>query len=83
MSSYFKLSKGIRQGCPIIVLLFLLIIEIIAIIFRQSDNVKGIHINGINIKLCQLTDVITLFLNKTEAVTFQFSFLKNSTDMQY
>ena len=70
MSSYFKLSKGIRQGCPISVTLFLLIIEIIAIIFRQSDNIKGVHINGINIKLSQLADDMTLFLNKTEAVTF-------------
>ena len=65
ISLYFKSSKGIRQGCPISVLLCLLIIEIIAINFRPSDKIKGGHINGINIKLCQLADDMTLFLNET------------------
>ena len=75
MASYFKLSEGIRQGCLISVLLFLLIIEIIAIIFRQSDNIKCVHINGIDIRLCQLADDMTLFLNETEAVSFSMQLL--------
>ena len=39
LSKYFKLWKGIRQGCPISALLFLLVAEIIAITLRQSENV--------------------------------------------
>ena len=29
---FFKLSKGVRQGCPISALLFLLVVEVVAII---------------------------------------------------
>ena len=33
-SPFFKLSRGIRQGCPISALLFLLIAEIVALVLR-------------------------------------------------
>ena len=68
VSSYFKLSKGIRQGCPISALLFLVIVEVVAIIFRQLNNIKGLNLNGTNIKLCQLADDMTLFLKETKSV---------------
>ena len=35
MSPYFKLSRGIRQGCPISALLFLLIAETVALVLRN------------------------------------------------
>ena len=59
LSSYFKLQKGIRQGCPISALLFLLIAEIVATILRQTGSVKGLNINGTSLKLCQLADDMT------------------------
>ena len=49
---------------------FLLIIEVIAKIFRQSNNIKGLIINGTDIKLCQLADDMTLFLRETKSVSF-------------
>ena len=64
VSSFFKLSMGIRPW------VFLLIIEVIAIIFRQSNNIKGLIINGTDIKLCQLADDMTLFLRETKSVSF-------------
>ena len=67
-SSYFKLSRGIRQGCPISALLFLLPAEIIAIILRSSAFVKGINIDNTCIKLCQLADDMTLFLRDNKSV---------------
>ena len=68
VSSYFKLFKGIRQGCPISALLFLLVAEIIALILKQSDNVNGIHVANQEIKLCQLADDMTLFLTNIRSV---------------
>ena len=69
LSTYFKLSRGIRQGCPISALLFLLIAEVVAIILRNSDEVKGINLKGQNIKLCQLADDLTLFLSSASSIS--------------
>ena len=61
---YFKLSNGISHRCPISALLFLLVVEIIAILLRYSDNI----IDDNKIKLCQLADDMTLFLTSTTSV---------------
>ena len=45
-SGYFKITRGIRQGCLISALLFLIVAEIIAIKLRQCNNIKGVTING-------------------------------------
>ena len=41
-SKYFKLTRSIRQGCPISALLFILVAEIIAIKTRTDNKIKGI-----------------------------------------
>mgnify|MGYP001550413210 CR=1 FL=1 len=58
-------QRGIRQGCPLSALLFILAVEILSIKIRHSDNIKGIKINNSEIKLTQLADDTTLFLNGT------------------
>ena len=68
ITSFFKLFKGIRQGCPISVLLFLLVVEIVAIILWEAPKVGGISVDHHLIKLCQLADDMTLFLESTQAV---------------
>ena len=67
-SSLFKLLRGIRQGCPINALLFLLVIEINAIVLRKSNRVSGLKVGQTEIKLCQLADDMTLFLSSVEFV---------------
>ena len=61
-SAFFKLFRGIRQGCPLSVLLFLIPAELIAIIIRNSSEIHGLTVNEKCIKLCQLADDMTLFL---------------------
>ena len=42
-STFFKLTRSIRQGCPISALLFILVAEIITI---ADQKIKGININN-------------------------------------
>ena len=56
------LEQGIRQGCPLSALLFLLVAEKIANIIRDDKKVKGFYFDNEHIKLCQLADDMTLFL---------------------
>ena len=47
ISAYFNLSRGIRQGCPISVLLYILVAEILATAVRTENEIKGIKLpNG-------------------------------------
>ena len=70
-SKPFKINKGIRQGCPLSALLFLLVVEVLACDIRKDNN-NGlqISING-NIKtinISQLADDTTLFLKDEQAI---------------
>ena len=67
-STFFELFRGIRQGCPISALLFLIPAELIAIIIRNSSEVHGLTVNEKCIKLCQLADNTTLFLTDMPSV---------------
>ena len=68
MSSFFKLSKGVRQGCPISALLFLFMVEVIAIILRHSEELTGIIVDQTEIHLCMFADDMTMFLYNLESV---------------
>ena len=61
-SQFFKLSRSIRQGCPISALLFLLVAEIIAIDIREDHEINGININGTEFKISLMADDTTLSL---------------------
>ena len=70
LSSYFDLHRGIRQGCPLSALLFLLAVEIMATHVRQSSDISGFTINNnyvffpdfSDIKISQVADDTTLFV---------------------
>ena len=61
-STFFPITKGIRQGCPLSALLFVITVEILAIEIRTNKNVRGIVLNGKEIKISLLADDTTLFL---------------------
>ena len=56
---YFKIKRGVRQGDPIAAYLFTLAIELLAIKIRNNENITGIEINDIIIKLSMYADDIT------------------------
>ena len=77
-SDFFKISRGIRQGCPISALLFLLVVEIMANNIRQSDNIKGItYAPNKSIVISQLADDTTLFLKDIESLKNALALIDN------
>ena len=64
LSPFFQMHRGVRQGCPISPLLFIMTVELLAINIRKEKNIKGFCIPGSNrpIKIKQYADDTTLFL---------------------
>ena len=61
LTNWFKLSKGVRQGCPLSPYLFILSAEILSIKIRHVPTVEGISIFGNELKMSQFADDTNLF----------------------
>ena len=79
-SKLFNPFRGIRQGCPISALLYILAAEVLATNIRNSEDVTGIEINVSNekrfLKITQLADDTTLFLKKESDIISALKILK-------
>ncbi len=63
LSDNFEIHRGIRQGCPLSALLFIIVVECMATKIRKNDGIRGIKIKGTNkeVKITQLADDTTIF----------------------
>ncbi len=72
ISESFKLSRGIRQGCPVSALLFIISMEIMASNVKRSNDIKGIELKFKNetksVKIKQYADDSILFLKGLEEI---------------
>ena len=66
LSEWFHLSRGCRQGDPLSPYIFLLCVEILAHMIRQSKHVKGIKINVTEYLISQYVDDTSLFFEASE-----------------
>ena len=76
-SRFFEISRGIRQGCPISALLFIIVAEIMSVNLRTDANIQGLIINNKELKLSQLADDTTIFLRNVTSTERVFAFLKH------
>ena len=57
----FPLRSGTRQVCPLLPLLFNIILEVLSIAIRQENEIKGIQI-GKEVKLSLFADDMILYI---------------------
>lgn len=74
-SEFFPIGRGCRQGDPISPYLFDLCVEILGILFRNNNEIKGIKIDKFSNKLSQYADDTCIYLDGTTRS------LKNSLDL--
>jgi hypothetical protein len=66
-----EMHRGVRQGCPVSALLFILVIEILSVKIRKSDDIKGLTFNDNTdniIKIVQHADDCTNMLKDTNSL---------------
>ena len=62
ISTWFQPERGVRQGCPISPYLFIHAVETLSSKIREDKTIKGISINGTEIKISQHADDTTCFI---------------------
>ena len=55
-----RMTRGIRQGCPLSALLFLFVAKILATKLETNETIFGIRINDYEIRNIQHTDDLTV-----------------------
>ena len=58
----FNLKRGVRQGDPLSLSLFIIVLELLALSIRNNDQIKGIAVDGSEIKLVIFADDMTSFV---------------------
>jgi len=67
-TKFFKLQRGVRQGCPLSVYLFLVVVEHLACHIRNNKNISGILLNNDELKISQMADDTTIFLKSHHSI---------------
>lgn len=75
-STFFHLQRGVRQGCPLSGILFVLGIELFARALKNKASVKGIRVDDHEIKIVQYADDTTVFVRDKESVLELLDFLR-------
>ena len=71
-SQFFNLHCGIRQGCCLSALLFIIVVEYLSTDIRDNKMVKGITIGDHEHLINQLADDTTLFIDSEDCLTHAF-----------
>jgi len=73
---HFSLGRGVRQGCPLSGILFVIGKEIFGRCHKRFNEIKGIEIDERNtLKLSQYADDTTAFLKDTQSLNNLFKLL--------
>jgi hypothetical protein len=63
------LKSGMRQGCPLSPLQFSILLEFLARVIRQVEEIKGTQIGKETVKISLLADDMILYFKDTKSST--------------
>ena len=66
----FLLKSGTRQECPLLPLLFNIVLEVLATAIREEKEIKGMQI-GKEVKLSLFADDMILYIEKPKDSTLK------------
>ena len=75
------MQRGVRQGCPLSGILFVLCAEILAQAIRNNNNIKGIQIYDKEYKISQYADDTTAFVSDASSAENLFELLNIFQDV--
>lgn len=76
-TKFFEISRGIRQGFPISALLFILVVESLALNIRNDNQIEGITILDKEMSISQMADDTSLFLRNSKSIENTFKLLEH------
>jgi len=73
-SGAFPITRGVRQGCPLSPLLYILVAETIACAIKKDLNIDGFRLlNGEHVKIFQYADDTTIIVHSDHALRSLFA----------
>ena len=73
----FPLRSGTRQGCPLSLLLFNIVLEVLATAIREEEEIKGIQIGKEEAKLSLFANDMILYIENPKDATRKLLELNN------
>ena len=71
----FALRSGTRQGCPLLPLLFNIVLEILAMVIREEKEIKAIQIGKEEVTLSLFEDDMILYIENPKDATRKLELL--------
>ena len=76
LSQPFVLKRGVRQGCPLSMLLYVILAELFILGINANKKLKGIEINNQEIKISAFADDMTIYLSQNNSLYHLEIFLR-------